>query len=156
MSSGQLGAIPTGPPQNNHIITPGTKHQVQVFRDDSLPNNGKYYGRLSDGTNEPIGGQGFSIPMGVTTGPANSYEVSLAGRIKYEVEDAYVFQIRLNSTNTGASTLKVAEWGITKPLVDNKLNPILSGNMVSGAIYMITYNLDQDKFQVVGLDQLGV
>lgn len=70
MASGQLGIIPVGLINNDKIVKPGTEYQIQLHRDEAAAGSGTYYGKLSDGTEEPIGGPGStstSIAVEITS-----------------------------------------------------------------------------------------
>lgn len=57
------------------------------------------------------------------------------------------FLIKMNATNTGASTLNVDGLG-TKSITKNGATALASGDLVSGQIYRVAY--DGTQFQVVG------
>jgi hypothetical protein len=54
------------------------------------------------------------------------------------------------NTNTGASTLDLNSYG-AKALVDSDLNPITAGMIEGDSIYLLAYNLEADKYQLLGL-----
>lgn len=149
MSGAQGGLIPKG--TGSEILTPGQERQVAVHRDEAAPGAGSYFGKLSDGTEEPIGGPGSAsgIPFANdTNAAANVVQVTFPGFVA--LVDDYTFEVRILTTNSGATQLQIAATGL-KDVVDQNQDPLVAGMLETVSIYLFAYNLTLDKYQLLGL-----
>jgi hypothetical protein len=82
-----------------------------------------------------------------TTGSANAYVLTPATNIS-AYADGMRFAFRANFSNTGAATLNVNALGAKsiKKWAGTALN---SGELVSGAVYEVIYNLSSDEFRLI-------
>jgi hypothetical protein len=87
------------------------------------------------------------IPFGNTTGPVNNYLLNLPEVTA--LTDGLLFEARINITNTGASTLNLNGYGV-KPFVNTDLNPLISDDIEVDSIYLISYNLTNNSYQLQG------
>lgn len=81
-----------------------------------------------------------------TTGSANAYVLTTGLSLAAYVS-GQAFRIKTNFANTGAATINVDTLG-AKSIVKSGSSALVSGDLVSGAIYTIAY--DGTNFQIVG------
>ena len=87
-----------------------------------------------------------TFPFGTDTGVVNAVQVAIPGAT---LTDGYIFEVKIENTNTGASTLQINALGI-KPIVDADGNPLLAGTMQAGIIYLFSYNTTSSSYQLLG------
>jgi hypothetical protein len=90
---------------------------------------------------------GGSLPFGNDTGVADAYQVAIPGAT---LSNGYIFEVKMLNTNTGASTLQVNSLGVL-PLVDTNGDPLAAGVIQGGIIYLITYDLSTNAYQLLGV-----
>lgn len=161
MSGTQGGLIAKGDINSNQITNPSNVHQAVVHRDKAANGLGKYYGKLDDGTEEPIGGPGFGptggVPFANDTDPAaNAVLVSIPSALPPTAIDGYLFEVNILTTNTGATTLTITQNGLgPKSVVDSDGNALVGGELVNESIYLFAYDLQNDRYQLLGLAKPG-
>ena len=82
-----------------------------------------------------------------TTGSASAYVLALATTSVAALSDGMKFSFRANHTNTGASTLNVNSIGAVA-IVRGTSTALVAGDIVSGAIYTVTYVLGSTHFRL--------
>lgn len=87
-----------------------------------------------------------------TTGSSNTYAVDPSQTFT-EYTDGLALRIRANHSNTGAATLNVSGLGAKtiKKYITTGVSDVASGDILSGAIYDVTYDKVNDYFIIVGL-----
>lgn len=153
MAGPQGGIIAKGDINSNQIINPSNVHQAVIHRDKAANGLGKYYGKLDDGTEELIGGFGVTgggVPFANDTDPlADVILVSIPGATP---TDGYIFEVNILTTNTGATLLNITQNGLgSKQVVDSDGNLLVGGELVNESIYLFAYDLQNDRYQLLGL-----
>lgn len=86
-------------------------------------------------------------PFGNDTGIVNAYQTTI---VNASLTQGYTFEVRINTTNTGASTLQINALG-AKAIVDSEGNALTAGLLVDNTIYAFVYDIVQDEYQLLGL-----
>jgi len=89
------------------------------------------------------------LQFGDSTGPADAYVVSIGS---VNLVDGFVFELKINTSNLGASTLDVNGTG-AKSLLDSDLNPLAPDDIEQSSIYLVSYNtlIPGGGWQLLGL-----
>lgn len=90
------------------------------------------------------------LQFGNSTGPVNNYTLALPS---VSLLSGFTFEMKLNLSNTGPSTLNVNGTGV-KNLVDSDLNPLVADDIEADSIYLICWNISipiGGGWQVLGL-----
>lgn len=136
---------------DSEVLRPkGTLISRQVYRDKAPQGSGTYKAMDENGAIEIIGGPGAvsGFPFGNDTDVApNNIQTSIVGAT---LTDGYIFEVRNLTTNTGSTNMQINALG-SKLTVDSDGNPLVGGELVDGQIYLWTYNLADDEYQLLGL-----
>lgn len=134
------------------VLLPENDNQWQVVRDRSNPGNGKYYAYNESGVKELIGGFGVgNLPFGNdTNAAANTIQLSIPGAPV--LQDGYIFEARILTTNTGDTSLQVNAQGVIQ-VTDTDGNALVGGELVNNEIYIFSYNATTGKYELLGLSK---
>jgi len=117
---------------------PATKAGVVKFEDGST---------VEDHKSDYV----LQVPYGVATGLANTYTITLnPAPISYK--EGMAVAIKINTTNTGASTININGLG-AKSVRKANGNNVSAGNLKAGSIYSMRYN--GTNFILQGSDSAG-
>lgn len=134
----------------------GVGIQRQFFRRPGAQGTGVYCAMDENGAVEIIGGPGSmagGIPFGNDTDvAANNVQVALPQIVA--LTDGVTFEVDVLTTNTGATTLQINALG-AKAVVDTNGNPLVAGMLVNDSIYLFVYDLNNDRYQLLGLARPG-
>lgn len=89
------------------------------------------------------------VPLTSVAGTANAVTADCVVPIS-AYTNGMCFRLKAASSNTGAMTLNVDSIGV-KSLVMQNGSAMLSGKVVSGGVYAITYDSAGDKFFAIGV-----
>jgi len=89
------------------------------------------------------------LQFATATGPADNYVTTLPS---INLVDGFVFELKINTSNLGPSTLNVNATGV-KSLVNTDLDPLVADDIEQDSIYLISYNtlIPGGGWQVMGL-----
>jgi hypothetical protein len=90
---------------------------------------------------------GNLIKTGIATG-TDIYAVTISNVSAYNDGDAYI--IKFLNTSTGASTLNINTLGNISIKLNDKLDPIQSGDIQQNSEYLLIYNSDNNYFKIFG------
>jgi hypothetical protein len=90
-----------------------------------------------------------AIPYGNDFGNPSDYKVSIPDAT---LTAGYTFEMRVKTgnDNTGVSFLELNSF-LKKEIVDSDLNSLVAGMIEGDSIYLFAYNLEADKYQLLGL-----
>lgn len=90
------------------------------------------------------------VPYAVATGSANAYSVTISGITNYK--EGLAIAVKINTDNTGASTINVNSLG-TQSIKKPNGNNVVAGNLKANSIYTLRYN--GTNFILQGSDSAG-
>ena len=117
---------------------PATKAGVVKFEDGST---------VEDHKSDYV----LQVPYGVATGLANTYTITL-NPAPTSYKEGMAVAIKINTTNTGASTININGLG-AKSIRKANGNNVSAGNLKAGSIYSMRYN--GTNFILQGSDSAG-
>lgn len=117
---------------------PATKAGVVKFEDGST---------VEDHKSDYV----LQVPYGVATGLANTYTITL-NPAPTSYKEGMAVAIKINTTNTGASTININGLG-AKSVRKANGNNVSAGNLKAGSIYSMRYN--GTNFILQGSDSAG-
>lgn len=136
---------------------------TQSVSDIVRGSDGNYYEAQSDGFSgdDPVGSVSGNWKQvnfdntpndtrlfSIAGGTANAITVIIVPIIEYK--DNSVFMFKASNDNTGATTINVNSLGVKNIVIDNVA--LSGGEIVNGNEYFVRYNLSNDNFELISLN----